>query len=268
MYYKLDVIVSLSAKNVNRTQTFMAINRHCEKDRKMDASEIETIDIEEYAKAGKPVPAGKRYRIKIDKQKYTVSVPSMTGRELLELAGKTPPEKFILRQKIGKDVTRIELDDSASFLAKGVERFMVVPKEVTEGDGPTPRRDFDLLDDDFEFLNSLGLGWESVVESGARRIVIHEWPIPEGYNMPTVKVNVRLESGYPDAQIDMAYFLPHLKRTDARPIGALSDDTFDGQTWQRWSRHRTGLSTWRVGVDNLQTHLILVENWLREELQK
>lgn len=225
------------------------------------------IDVEAYAKSKKPVPPGKKYRIRIDKPSFVVDVDHMTGLQILALAGKTP-DKFILQQKIGAQVTRVEPAETVSFLHPGVERFMTIPKEVTEGEGPLPRRHFDLMPDDEAYLASLNRPWEAVLEAGVRRVVLKNWPLPEGYGLDQVDINVRLEVGYPDAQIDMAYFSPHLQRADKKAIGALSSDNFDGKDWQRWSRHRTAGSAWRIGEDNLSTHMALVNNWLCEELRK
>lgn len=227
----------------------------------------EVIDLEAYGKAGKPVPPGKKYQIKIDKQLYQVAVSELAGQEILALANKTP-DKYILQQKIGPNVSRIGADELVSFLKPGVERFMTIPNEVTEGEVAQRRRDFELLSQDELYLTTLGLVWEAVIEGGVRRVVIRDWSLPVGYNLSKVDVNVRLEAGYPDTQIDMAYFHPHLARANQRPINALSSDHFDGRDWQRWSRHRTGNSIWRIGEDNLGTHMELVVDWLRAELLK
>ncbi len=95
---------------------------------------IEIIEIEEYAKIGKEIPRGKKYQIRIDKIKYVVHVESMTGRELLTLAGKIPVEKYRLDQKMkGGHTRKIELDQIVSFVEPGVERFMTLPLDQTEG---------------------------------------------------------------------------------------------------------------------------------------
>ena len=57
------------------------------------------IDLEEWAKAGKTPKPAKTYRIRIDKDKKDVNVPSMTGRQILALVNKTP-ETHMLSQKI------------------------------------------------------------------------------------------------------------------------------------------------------------------------
>lgn len=130
------------------------------------------------------------------------------------------------------------------------------------------RRHFALPEADEEFLNSSGLRWEALLDSGVRWLVIYDFPVPPGYNTTTVTVALRIETGYPDAQLDMVYFVPALTRLDGRPIGALSSQPLDAKSFQRWSRHRTGTNPWRPGIDDVSTHLMLVENWLQREFQK
>lgn len=232
--------------------------------------DVEIIDLELYAKEGRD-PHGHKYRIRIDKQYFVVSQPSMTGRQLLELAERVPPEKWLLQEKVGRDVKTVGLDEVVHFARRGLERFMTIPNEVTEGEGGAGiRRDFQLTDQDLDFLSDLGLPWEATCEpsTNIRRVVIHDFPIPAGYTVSRASVNVRLDPGYPDTQIDMAYFYPPLVRADGKAINALCDDSYDGKNWQRWSRHRTTGSQWRMGVDNLQTHMALTSSWLAQELQK
>ena len=76
----------------------------------------------------------------------------------------------------------------------------------------------------------------------------------------------RIETGYPDTQLDMVYFLPALQRSDGRGIGALSTQGISGASWQRWSRHREPGFPWRPGVDDLSAHLLLVDHWLEREV--
>ena len=83
-------------------------------DRTLEEVEVlleELVDLEECAARGHKPPKAKRYRIRIDGEKYVVSVASMTGRELLELAGKKPPEKFMIVEKVrGEKPRRIGLE--------------------------------------------------------------------------------------------------------------------------------------------------------------
>jgi len=127
------------------------------------------------------------------------------------------------------------------------------------------RRQFRLPETDEEYLEIRGLPWETVLENNVMRVVLYDFTVPQGYNQEKVSVNLRIESSYPDSQIDMAYFHPPLARLDCRPINAIANDQFDSKMWQRWSRHRTSNNPWRPGIDCIETHLHLVEEWLDRE---
>lgn len=95
---------------------------------------IEEVDLEECARAGKHPPKAKVYRIRVDKEYFKVPYPSRTGREILQIASKNPPENFILTQKLhGGVVKTIELNEVVDFTKPGIERFNTLPREVTEG---------------------------------------------------------------------------------------------------------------------------------------
>ena len=129
------------------------------------------------------------------------------------------------------------------------------------------RRQFSLLEADETFLESLGLPWEAIAENNVRWVLLHGYPVPPGYNHDRVVVAIRVETGYPEAQLDMVYFYPPLARLDGVAIGALSTQPLGGKLFQRWSRHRTGVNPWRPGEDDLSTHLSLIEDWLEREFR-
>jgi len=241
---------------------------------KQNLQEEKIIDIEEYAKEGKVIPEADQYRIRIDKQHYVVRVPEMTVGQLLALAGKQPPERFSLYQKLKGGETRIvELDQTADFRTPGVERFMTLPLDQTEGAELAEqyqklRRHFELPEDDVSFLERLALPWETVNEGSVQRVVLYSYKLSDGYKQTHADLNLRIERTYPDTQIDTVYFFPPLVRTDGKGIKAVSSDRFDGKDWQRWSRHRTSQNPWRPGIDGLETHIILVGEWLKQELRK
>lgn len=130
------------------------------------------------------------------------------------------------------------------------------------------RRQFQLSQEDREYLEAHGFDWETVVENGVQWVIVRNFPIPHGYNHSSVSASVRIDPSYPDTQIDMVYFYPHLSRKDGKPIKALAQQQFDGQNWQRWSRHRTSKNPWRPGMDNLGTHLTLVTRLLEREFER
>lgn len=130
-----------------------------------------------------------------------------------------------------------------------------------------PRRHFSLPAFDLDFLNHRGLSWEAVIDSAVRWIVLCKYPLPKGYNDESASVALDLPQSYPDVQIDMAYFRPHLKLANGRHVRQLSTRAFDGRVWQCWSRHRTAANPWRRGYDCIETHLLLVDEWLERELR-
>lgn len=92
------------------------------------------VDLEEFCKENKKVPKGKRYQIRIDKEKYVVNSSVITGRQLLELAGKTPIERYVIYQQLkGGKTLKIEETMVVDLCAPGVERFMTLPLDQTEG---------------------------------------------------------------------------------------------------------------------------------------
>lgn len=127
------------------------------------------------------------------------------------------------------------------------------------------RREFKMPDSDQRFLDERGRPWEAIVDGVGRWILLHEFPVPAGYGHREVSAAFRIEPAYPDAQIDMVYFNPHLSRTDGGVIGGLTSQPIDGAAWQRWSRHRTSSNPWRPGIDDLAAHVALVGYWLERE---
>jgi hypothetical protein len=94
----------------------------------------EVVDLEAYAREGKTPPPARSYRIRIDKAHFEVQGPGMTGRALLDLAGKRPPERYRIDMKFhGGQTRKVELDETADFTTPGLERFMTLPLDQTEG---------------------------------------------------------------------------------------------------------------------------------------
>jgi hypothetical protein len=103
---------------------------------------VETIDVESYAKSGRTPPAGQQYRIRVDKTQIVVETSTLTGREILTRAGKTPPERYRLDQKlVGGRTEKIGLNQVVDLTTPGVERFMTLPLDQTEGATDLARAD-------------------------------------------------------------------------------------------------------------------------------
>jgi hypothetical protein len=129
------------------------------------------------------------------------------------------------------------------------------------------RRQFQLGEEDVECLAARGLAWETIIEANSKWVIVHEYPVPEGYIHRTAEAALRIPPSYPDGDIDMVYFLPGLALTNGRTIRALTPLLIDGKQYQQWSRHRTPQNPWRAGLDNICTHLLQVDSWLERELK-
>ena len=206
-----------------------------------------------------------QYAFTVDKQKYKVDEPIISGQQILELSGHTPIIRFLLVQSDHGQPREILPEDTVDLSCPGVESFRALPRECKEGF--SGRREFRLPADDEAFLDSLELQWETVTANNVMRLVIYDYPVPSGYNHETVDINLRIERSYPDTQIDMVYVYPGLSLNSGRRIGALANDTFDAKSWQRWSRHRQPGSAWQPGVDNVESHLALVNDWFNKEVR-
>jgi hypothetical protein len=236
----------------------------------VEVIEVEELDIEEFCKmhGGKP-PKARRYHIRIDREKYTVHVHEMTGRQILELAKKLPPENWLLNQKMkGGHVKAISLNEIVDFRAAGVERFMTLPKDQTEGID-NPRRQFRLPETDEEGLNAASFNWETIGAGGGGWFLVHDYQLPAGYNVETASLAVQIPGGYPNTPLDMVFFHPLLSRKDGRAIPRTEAVMpIDGKPWQRWSRHYTPAHPWIPGEYNIITHMALIRTWLEREFQR
>ncbi len=115
-----------------------------------------------------------------------------------------------------------------------------------------------LRPEDIEYLNAnFACRWEEP-SAGEMRVVVKDYELPDGYNVPTADLMVMIPSDYPAGLLDMFYFGTELVRQDGRAIQGLSPETHFGRQWQRWSRHYA----WQPGIDSLVSHIEYVKNEL------
>lgn len=94
----------------------------------------EIADLEEYARAGKPPPRCRGYRVRINGEPFVFHDPMPTGRDILTTAGLVPPENYTLRVKLaGEKPQKVELDKPVDLRRPGVEKFKALPRDQTEG---------------------------------------------------------------------------------------------------------------------------------------
>ncbi|MBT3305620.1 MAG: hypothetical protein HN377_03970 [Alphaproteobacteria bacterium] len=105
----------------------------------MDAQtkdKVEEIELEVWSteNVDQPVPEANWYIIRVDKEKFTVEFSCLTGREILILAGKEPPEEFELLEILqGNEPKPVKQDQKVDFRRPGVERFVTLPLDQTDG---------------------------------------------------------------------------------------------------------------------------------------
>lgn len=226
---------------------------------------LDTVDIEEYGKYCKPVPPARKYRIRIDKQYHVIDKRFISREDIVALGGK-PQVKYNVYKYLSGTAKpiRVEPGTNVDLTERCLLRLVLQPKEQQEGRGN--RQQFSLPEEDMETLEQMTLPWETVT-SGNHWLIIYGYPIPDGYNVKQADIALMIPPSYPASQIDMAYFSPALVKKNGRPIGAIANQSIDGKTFQRWSRHRAP-DEWMPGVDSVATHLCLVDNWLIQDLTK
>ncbi|MBZ9731184.1 multiubiquitin domain-containing protein [Salegentibacter sp. JZCK2] len=226
----------------------------------------EIIDIHDcYCKGVNPVITYK-YLIKINKDKYEVEQETITGKEIIVLAGESPDKNGVrMFTKSGKKM--LGLDESVDLTKSGVERFVIVPLDCTEGFAiAEPFKQFTA--EDISYIKSYTTQVDFIEKGQTCWVVFRQFKLPDGYNVAEADMAILIPKNYPLGRLDMFYFNPALSRKDAKPIGALTSTTLEGKNYQRWSRHRTVANKWDPEVDNLESQVMLAKSCLESEFKK
>ena len=85
----------------------------------------EIEDLEECARQGRAPRTGYRFRVRIDDDRFVVTDPVITGRQLLNEAGKRPVDAFLIFLKLRNGLLEeIRLDETVDLQLPGVEQFL------------------------------------------------------------------------------------------------------------------------------------------------
>ena len=117
---------------------------------------------------------------------------------------------------------------------------------------------------DREYLLDKGLSFEEHALGDQKALILRKVTLPSGrYDQPSTDVLILLPSGYPDVRPDMFHTLPWVKLVPENryPKAADQPTSFNGQSWQRWSRHLLP-GQWKPGVDSIESYLALVRREL------
>jgi hypothetical protein len=94
----------------------------------------DVVDLEVYAARNSNPPKAAKYRIRVDKHVYVVPGPLITGRQILEISGHTPADHWRLDARFrGGATKKVELNEEVDLTTPGLERFMTLPLDQTEG---------------------------------------------------------------------------------------------------------------------------------------
>jgi hypothetical protein len=190
------------------------------------------------------------FKFTIDNRQLDWGKPVISGKIVRQLADVQPGYAVYLEVRGGQD-REISDTDLIDLSKPGIERFITVIKETTEGKASLPSMDRVYLEQ-HETVHE-------VVEDGNQLgVILKGVKLPEGkFDAVTADLLILLPAGYPDACPDMFYLLPwvRLKATGQFPSKADNAHNFNGQSWQRWSRHSP---EWRAGVDGLHTMIARV----------
>lgn len=194
-------------------------------------------------------------------------LPTIVVRDAIKRAGFDPDAGWIIVLKVaGEPRKEIDLTAVIDLKHPGIEKLRLTPKQINNGEVAPPRRlDFSLLAQDEAHLDCLGLRWETVLDGARRWLFIRKYPLPQGYTRPSTDIAIEVPVSYPGAQLDMFYCHPHLALAKGSVIPQTQHvEAVLGVGFQRWSRHRQ----WDSARDNLATHLALVDESLRREVEQ
>ena len=193
------------------------------------------------------------FKFKIDDKDLEWPHACISGFVLRKLADL--PKNYNLWQEIpGQHDLKISDTDVVNLAEKGVERFVSLIDQTTEGDV--------LPSIDQSFLSGHGYDFEVVQEGNQTGIVLKSLKLPAGkFECETADILVLLPGGYPDCPPDMFYASPKLvlKGTGQVPKACTVEHNFAGRVWQRWSRHN---NAWRPGIDGLRTMVARIKTAL------
>ena len=210
------------------------------------------------------------WKLNVQGVTLTIDTPVIKVRKALELAGVSTDQGWHIYLIVeGHDKREMGLDDDIDLTTPGIEKLRLTPKDVDNGEAASSVvRQFRLLPADETYLDSAYPGWQAIVENARQWLLLPEYKMPAGYTQNVVSLAIEVPPTYPMAQIDMFYLFPAGLLLTGVPIPATeASEMIQGKQHQRWSRHRSGRSVWRPGVDNVMTHIALVESALMKEVQ-
>ena len=185
------------------------------------------------------------FKFTIDNRQMEWGKPLISGLIVRRLAAVGDDYAVYLEVRGGQD-REINDTDIIDLSKPGIERFITLIKETTEGLTALPSMDRTYLADH-------AIAHEVVSDGAQVGVVLKGVPLPTGkFDHEKADLLILLPGGYPDAGPDMFFLFPWARLIAANRYPTCADvpHMFGGKRWQRWSRHS---EAWRPGIDGLHT---------------
>lgn len=234
-------------------------------DRELDDRDFVDLDA-----SGVEVFRSRKRTYKLNVQGVVIEVQddSIKVSDALTQAGFDPGQGWqIFLIVVGQPKRKVQVGEVIDLTARGIEKLRLSPDAVNNAEPPCgPRRDFALSPADEAHLNRLGLRWETVVEQGRRFVCICDYPLPGGYQVTRFLLGLELPPTFPQTAIYGFFCHPTLELTSSREIPNTSQRaSFLGHNVIGWSRQRPA-PQWNPAIDNISTHLMIVDACLAQEV--
>jgi len=194
------------------------------------------------------------FRFELDSQRQDWGAPKINEATLKKLA-KVPNNYRVWIERRNTEDELLEVDDFIDLSQQGVERLYTGSVSTTAGDVSLPSADQ-------RYLSEHNISPETISVNGQHGVIIPNYYLGEAVTPQTADILIMLPQGYPDVSPDMFYSLPWVSlKTGGWPNQADQAHQFNGQKWQRWSRHN---KEWRPGKDGIWTMLRRIDTALQE----
>jgi hypothetical protein len=105
---------------------------------------------------------------------------------------------------------------------------------------------------------------ETIEDSSFINLIFKDFPLGDGFNLPTSDLLLMIPKTYPDTGPDMFWVDQQITLTNGlMPQAAESIEQYMNRTWRRFSWHR---SPWNPTIDNMHNHMEFIHKRLRDKV--